>query len=81
MENLPLAPQGLPNPELLAVGVPVVVVPAPPYTLFLDMNTCVFTSAKQDQTFATEVLMDEFKSCKYMSNEDIAERAFRPSQV
>ena len=64
MANLPPAP---------AVGVPVVILPAPPYTVLLAMNACVLTRENPDQTFSTEVFMDEFESCKDMSNEDLAE--------
>ena len=45
----------------------------PPYTVVMDMNSCGFTTANQDQKFATEAFMDEFGSCKDMSNEDTAE--------
>ena len=37
------------------------------------MNSCGFTRANQCHTFATEVVMDDFESCKYMSNEDPVE--------
>ena len=37
------------------------------------MNACGLKIANQDQTFATKVFMDDFESCKDMSNEDLAE--------
>ena len=37
------------------------------------MNTCVLTRVNEDQTFSTEVFMDDFESCKDMSNEDLAD--------
>ena len=73
MANLPPAPQGPPNIPATAVLVSEVVVTAPPYTVLLDMNACGLTRAYQDQTFATELFMDDFESCKDMSNKDLAE--------
>ena len=73
MANLPPAPQGPHNPPAPEVGVPEVVVSAPPYTVMLAMNACVLTRANQDHTFTTKVYMDDFESCKDMSNEDLAE--------
>ena len=37
------------------------------------MNSCGFATANQYQTFATEAFIDEFESCKEMSNEELAE--------
>ena len=37
------------------------------------MNACGLTRANQDHTFTTKVYMDDFESCKDMSNEDLAE--------
>ena len=55
------------------VGLSEVVVPAPPYTVLLAMNACGLTRANQHQTFSTEIFMDDFESCKDMSNEDLSE--------
>ena len=62
MVNLPPSPQNTPNPPI-----------GPPYTIIMAMNSCVLTTAKQDQMFATEAYMDEFEICKEISNEDLAE--------
>ena len=58
MEKLPQPPTGYPHPThptAPAVGVPAVVVPAPPYSLLLAINACGMTRANQDLTFVTEV--------------------------
>ena len=55
MANLPPAPQNPPNTPI-----------RPPYTIMMAMNSCGLTTANQDQTFATEALLDEFESCKDM---------------
>ena len=39
----------------------------------MDINSCGLTTENQDQKFATEAFVDEFESCKDMSNEDLAE--------
>ena len=52
-------PKNPPNPPAPAVGVPAVVVPAPPYTVLLDMNACGLTRANHDQKFSTEVFIDD----------------------
>ena len=59
MENLSPEPQ---NPPI-----------GPPYTIVMAMNSCELTTANQDQKFETEAFMDEFESCKYISNEELAE--------
>ena len=61
MANIPSAPQ---NPLDPPIG--------PSYNVVMAMNSCVSTTENQDQTFSTEAFMDEFESCKNMSNEDIA---------
>ena len=71
--NLPPAPQGIKNPPEPEVVITAYVLPTPPYTVMLAMNASGLTGANQDQTFATEVFMDDFESCKDMSNEDLAE--------
>ena len=76
MAKLPLPPTGYPHPThptAPAVGVPAVLVPAPSYTVLLDMNACGLTRANQDQTFSTEVFMDDFENFKDTSNEDLAD--------
>ena len=73
MDNLPPSRQGPPNTPSPEVGAPAIVVAAPPYTVLLAMNACGLTRANQNQTFATEIFMDDFESCKDISNEDIAE--------
>ena len=76
MTNLPPTLTGYPrptHPPAPIVVVTAVLVPAPPYTLLLAMNTCVLTRVNEDQTFATDVFIDEFESCKDMSNEDLIE--------
>ena len=75
MVNLPPPPTGYPrptHPPAPALVVPAVFVTAPPYTVLLAMNACVLTRANQDQTFATEVFMDDFEIYKDMSNEYLA---------
>ena len=74
MANLPPPPNGYTRPNYLpssVVGIPEVLVPAPPYTVLLAKNACESTRANQDHTFATEVFMDNFVSYKDTSNEDI----------
>ena len=67
MANLPRTPS---NPPIRPPYGPRI---KPPYTVVMAMNSCVLTTSNQDQTFATEAFMDEFESCKDMSNEDLAE--------
>ena len=62
MANLPSAPHNQSNPPI-----------RPPYIIVMDMNSCRLTTANQYQKFKTEAFMDEFESCKDMSNEDLAE--------
>ena len=69
--NLPPAPKGPPHLPAPAVGTPLDVVTAPPYTALLAMYACVSTRANYDQTFATGVFMYDFEICKDMSNDDI----------
>ena len=71
--NLPPAPQGIKNPPEPEVVITAYVLPTPPYTVMLAMNASGLTGANQDQTFATEVFMDDFESCKDISNEDLEE--------
>ena len=74
MANLPPTPS---NPPIRPPYVPPI---GPPYTVVMAMNSCEFTTANQDQNFATEAFMDEFEICKDMSNEDLAE-CFKNSWV
>ena len=67
MANLPPTPSN--TPIRPPYGPPI----GPPYIFVMAMNSCGLTTANQDQTFATEAFMDEFESCKDMSNEDLAE--------
>ena len=63
MANLPPTPS---NPPIRPpYGPPI----GPPYSVVFAMNSCGLNTANQNQTFATEALMDEFESCKDMSNE------------
>ena len=62
MANLPPVPQNPPNPPI-----------GPPYTILMAMNSCGLTTANQYQTFETDEFMDEFESCKDMSNDDLVE--------
>ena len=62
MANLPSTPHNQSNPPI-----------RPPYIIVMDMNSCRLTTANQYQKFKTEAFMDEFESCKVMSNEDLAE--------
>ena len=62
MTNLPPAPQNPSNPPI-----------GTPYTIVLALNSCGLNTENQDQTFATEALLDEFESCKDMSNGDLNE--------
>ena len=65
--------EGPPNSPAPAVGVPDLIVPPPPYTVLLAMNAYGLTGSNQYQKLATEVFIDDFEICKYMSNEDISE--------
>ena len=67
MENLPPTPSN--QPIRPPYGPPIGL----PYTVVMDMNSCVLTKAKKDQMFETEAFIDEFEICKDMSNEDLAE--------
>ena len=52
---------------------PAVILPAQPYTVLLATNACELTRENQDKTFATDVFMYDFESCKDISNEHPAE--------
>ena len=76
MANLPPPSTGYPrptHPPELAVGIPEVLLPVPPYTMLLVMNACGLTRTNEDQKFATEVFMYNFECCKDISNEDRAD--------
>ena len=76
MANLTPPPNWYPrttHPPATVVGVPAVVVPAPPYSLLLAINACGMTRANQDLTFVTEVYIDDFESYNDMSNADLAD--------
>ena len=37
------------------------------------MNVCEFKISNHDQTFPTDIFMDDFEICKDMSNKDLTE--------
>ena len=56
MENLPPTPSN--QPIRPPYGPPIGL----PYTVVMDMNSCVLTKAKKYQMFETEAFIDEFES-------------------
>ena len=59
---LPPPPGGPPNPPA-----------GPPFNIENAIGLCGLIVGNQALTFATEVFMDDFQSCKDMSDEDLTE--------